>query len=104
MPRWNIWWLAAAVAEAARLLRAGELVAFPTETVYGLAARAILRQCAGNDPARLRSLDLRFAAPVFPGETLRTEIWRESPGVASYRASVVERDLVVLNNGYVEYA
>ena len=30
----------AAVAEAARLLRAGELVAFPTETVYGLGADA----------------------------------------------------------------
>jgi L-threonylcarbamoyladenylate synthase len=28
------------VAEAARLLRAGELVAFPTETVYGLGADA----------------------------------------------------------------
>jgi L-threonylcarbamoyladenylate synthase len=31
---------AAALAEAVRLLRAGELVAFPTETVYGLGADA----------------------------------------------------------------
>lgn len=31
---------AAAIAEAARVLRAGGLVALPTETVYGLAARA----------------------------------------------------------------
>ena len=31
---------AAAIAAAARLLRGGELVAVPTETVYGLAARA----------------------------------------------------------------
>jgi L-threonylcarbamoyladenylate synthase len=31
----------AVVAEAARLLRAGELVAFPTETVYGLGAHAL---------------------------------------------------------------
>ena len=30
-----------AIAEAARLLRAGGLVAFPTETVYGLAANAL---------------------------------------------------------------
>jgi L-threonylcarbamoyladenylate synthase len=29
-----------AIAEAAALLRAGSLVAVPTETVYGLAARA----------------------------------------------------------------
>ncbi|HEY5322630.1 MAG TPA: Sua5/YciO/YrdC/YwlC family protein, partial [Caldimonas sp.] len=31
---------AAAVADAAKRLAAGELVAFPTETVYGLGARA----------------------------------------------------------------
>jgi len=31
----------AAVARAAELLRAGELVALPTETVYGLAANAL---------------------------------------------------------------
>jgi len=31
----------AAIAEAVRLLRAGELVAFPTETVYGLGALAL---------------------------------------------------------------
>ncbi|MDE2143218.1 MAG: Sua5/YciO/YrdC/YwlC family protein, partial [Elusimicrobia bacterium] len=30
----------AAIREGARLLRAGKLVAFPTETVYGLGARA----------------------------------------------------------------
>ena len=30
----------AAIAEAARILRAGGLVAFPTETVYGLGASA----------------------------------------------------------------
>lgn len=31
----------AAIAEAAALLRAGELVGMPTETVYGLAADAL---------------------------------------------------------------
>ena len=31
----------AKLAHAARLLRSGELVAFPTETVYGLAANAL---------------------------------------------------------------
>ena len=39
----------AAINEAARLLRAGELVAFPTETVYGLGADA-------SNPAAMRRL------------------------------------------------
>jgi L-threonylcarbamoyladenylate synthase len=38
----------AAVARAADLLRAGELVAVPTETVYGLAANALNRQAVAR--------------------------------------------------------
>lgn len=71
---------------------------------FGVVGRAVLAALCGNESSRLRRLDARFASPVYPGETIRTEIWREGDGVASYRASVVERDLVVLNNGYVEYS
>ena len=70
---------------------------------YGVAGHALLKTLCGYDPARLRRMDLRFSAPVFPGETIRTEIWRDTPGRASFRARVVERDLVVLNNGLAEY-
>ena len=44
---------------------------------------------------------VRFTSPVFPGETLRTELWHENGGVA-FRSRVLERDLVVLGNGWVE--
>jgi acyl dehydratase len=65
---------------------------------YGIAARAVLKLCCGNDPAALAQFDLRFSAPVYPGETIRTEIWRKGAEI-SFRARVVERDVVVLNNG-----
>lgn len=68
---------------------------------YGVAGRAILRACCGGDPARLKRLDVRFSAPVFPGETIRTEIWGGGPAV-SFRCRVVERDVVVLSNGLAE--
>ena len=71
---------------------------------FGVAGRAVLAALCDNRPERLRRLDARFASPVYPGETIRTEIWREGEGIGSYRASVVERDLVVLNNGYVEFS
>jgi acyl dehydratase len=70
---------------------------------YGIVGRAVLKLVCGNDPARLRRLDVRFASPVFPGETIRTELWREGAGRAAFRARVVERDVVILNNGYAEY-
>lgn len=65
---------------------------------FGVAGRAILKACCGNDPARLKRIQLRFSAPVFPGETIRTEMWRDGKQI-SFRARVVDRDLVVLNNG-----
>jgi len=65
---------------------------------YGVAGRAIIRACCGNDPTRLRALQVRFSAPVYPGETIRTELWPDGERV-SFRARVLERDVVVLNNG-----
>lgn len=69
---------------------------------FGVAGRAILRACCGNDPARLRSIQVRFSAPVYPGETIRTEIW-PGHGRASFRARVLERDVVVLNNALATF-
>jgi acyl dehydratase len=70
---------------------------------YGVAGRAIVKACCGNDPARLKSLQVRFSSPVFPGETIRTEMWPDGSKV-SFRARAVERDVVVLNNGLATVA
>lgn len=64
----------------------------------GVVTRAILQECCGNQPERLRSLQLRFSSPVYPGETLLTDIWHDGQTV-SFRARVAERDVLVLNNG-----
>lgn len=65
---------------------------------FGMAARAIIAACCNNQAASLRSLSVRFAAPVFPGETLRTEIWRDAADLR-FRCSVVERGVTVISNG-----
>jgi acyl dehydratase len=70
---------------------------------YGIAGRAVLKLLCDNEPARLRRLDVRFASPAYPGETIRTEVWRESGGRAAFRARVVERDVVIINNGLAEF-
>ena len=49
----------------------------------------------------LKSFAARFSAPVFPGETIRTEMWRDG-NIVSFRARVVERDVVAVNNGQAE--
>jgi acyl dehydratase len=65
---------------------------------FGMAGRALLDAACGNEPQRLQSMDVRFSAPVYPGETLRTEIWIDH-GAAVFRSSALERGAVVLNNG-----
>ena len=65
---------------------------------YGIAARAVLQGLGIQDANRLKSFNLRFSAPVLPGETIRTEIWQEDDCV-SFRSRVEARDAVVLKNG-----
>ena len=64
----------------------------------GVVCHALLKTLCDYDPAGLREIDLRFSSPVYPGETIRTEIWPEE---GAFRARVVERDVVVVNNGRV---
>jgi acyl dehydratase len=70
---------------------------------FGVSGHALLKTMCGYDPARLTSFSGRFSAPVFPGETIRTEMWRDG-ALVSFRARVVERDVVAINNGRAELA
>jgi acyl dehydratase len=70
---------------------------------YGVVGRAILAALCDNLPERLKRLDARFSSPIFPGETIRTEIWHEGAGSAAFRAIAAERGQIVLNNGYAEF-
>ena len=65
---------------------------------FGVVGHALLKTCCAYDPTRLVAMAGRFSAPVFPGETIRTEIWQDGETV-SFRATVPARDIVVLNNG-----
>lgn len=67
---------------------------------FGIAGHALLAQCCDYDPERLTQMFARFSAPVFPGETIRVEIYREgAPGEIAFRAKARERDKVVLDYG-----
>jgi acyl dehydratase len=65
---------------------------------FGVVGHALLRTVCDYAPERLKSFQGRFTAPVFPGETIVTEIWREGAAV-SFRARVQERGTVVLDRG-----
>jgi acyl dehydratase len=68
---------------------------------FGVSGHAVLKTICGYDPARVTAFAGRFSAPVYPGETIRTEMWRDGH-VVSFRARVVERDVIAINNGRAE--
>ena len=70
---------------------------------WGIAGHVLLRRFCGGDAARVRFFGARFTAPVFPGESLRTEIWEVEPGRAVFRCSVPSRDKNVLDAGEFVY-
>jgi len=51
---------------------------------YGFTGRALLHTLCGSDPARFRSMEARFASPVFPGEALTIDMWVTGPGEAVF--------------------
>jgi len=65
---------------------------------FGHVARAVIQKFCGGDPDRLKELEVRFSGPVFPGETLITEMWRESDTRIILQAKT-QRGEVCLSSG-----
>ncbi len=68
---------------------------------YGVACRAVLQSVCKYDHTKIGSFDARFSSPVFPGETIITDIWVDGK-IVSYRCRLKERDVMVINNGRCE--
>lgn len=67
-------------------------------STYGITCRGILHTYADYDPSALRRHAARFSAPVYPGETVTLEMWKDG-NVISFEASVKERGVTVVKNG-----
>lgn len=68
---------------------------------FGVVGHAILKSLCAYDETRLRSMSARFVAPVYPGETICTEMWMEG-GDVFFRARVRDRNVVVMDVGVAE--
>ena len=65
---------------------------------FGIACRAILQTICDYDFTLISGLEARFTAPVYPGDTLTTEMWQDG-NVVSFRCSVAARHSVVVDHG-----
>jgi acyl dehydratase len=65
---------------------------------YGIACRSVLQTICEYDHTLIKAFDASFTAPVYPGETLVTEMW-QAANIVSFRVRVEERNVTVLNHG-----
>jgi acyl dehydratase len=60
---------------------------------YGLAGALIVLRLCGGDPARLKTLDVRFSGVVFPGESMEFTAWVQD-GRVQFEAHVGQRKVL----------
>tara|TARA_Y100001970_G_scaffold66567_2_gene84952 strand:+ start:1182 stop:2036 length:855 start_codon:yes stop_codon:yes gene_type:complete len=65
---------------------------------YGTACRTIISNLCQYDSTLIEEFNVRFSSPVYPGEQISTEIWKDD-NVISFRCWVRDRNVMVLNNG-----
>ena len=65
---------------------------------YGISCRGILQTYADYDAGAFRQHVARFSAPVYPGETVTMDLWKDGP-VISFEAKVKARNAAVIKSG-----
>lgn len=65
---------------------------------YGTCCRGIITSVCDYDASKITGFDVRFSSPVFPGETVLLDLWKDG-NIVSFRARLKERDVTVINNG-----
>src|SRR5690606_22317107 len=69
---------------------------------FGYCGRHVIKAFCNNDGRYFKSIKVRFARSVFPGDTLVTRMWQDSDTRILFETTVKERDEVVIRNAVVE--
>lgn len=68
---------------------------------YGITCRAVLQTFADWDPNAFRRHAAQFRSPVYPGETITVDMWKDG-GTISFEARVKARNVTVVKHGLTE--
>ena len=65
---------------------------------YGITCRAVLQELLDYDAEQILSHQVRFSAPVFPGDLITIDLWKDGKEI-SFEARVKAREATVIRNG-----
>jgi acyl dehydratase len=71
---------------------------------YGIVGKAVVDGVLDGDVSRVASYSTRFAGVLYPGETLRTRVWREDKRLLVTSSAVQRDDAPVLSDTTVTLA
>ena len=69
---------------------------------FGFSGRHVIKAFSNNDGRYFKSIKVRFAKSVYPGDTLVTKMWKESDTKIIFETWVKERNEVVIKNAAIE--
>jgi acyl dehydratase len=61
----------------------------------GVGVKHVIDSFAGGDSSRFRSVKLRLSKPVFPGDIIQTQMWREDDGRIVYQQGAPDGRVVI---------
>ena len=70
---------------------------------HGFACRALMASLTPGQPELVRRLACRFSKPLYPGDPIRTLIWKVGEGKAVWRTINTRTGETVIDNGVFEY-
>lgn len=65
---------------------------------FAICCRAVLAEYCNNDPSKIIHHQVRFSAPVYPGEMLTIKLWKDGD-IVSFEAHVKTRNVTTIRNG-----
>ncbi len=70
---------------------------------HGFACRALIKSLVPGRPELVRRMDCRFSKPLYPGEPIKTQIWKEDDGRALWRVVNARTGETVIDFGRFAY-
>ena len=70
---------------------------------YGFACRALMASLTPGEPEKVRRLACRFVQPLYPGEPIKTLIWKTGDGDALWQTVNSKTGDIVIDRGVFEY-